>query len=140
MGRFVNAQKTAGYLSIGFFLVIILVLALLNNSTAYEVPYLLAVLNTIFLSLFPLVIAGIAARIFLRRGSTGLLLIGAGLLLFGTGSIAAGWLNPLPGGPNLTVTLHNSCACFGAVLIFAGCLEVRISRNRLLKSTGGSWS
>lgn len=62
--------------------------------------------------------------------------MGSGVLIFGLGSIVAGWVNPLAGGPNMTVTIHNTCACLGSLLILAGAVISRPS----MKSGRGNWS
>jgi PAS domain S-box-containing protein len=77
-------------------------------------------MNTLFLGIIPIVIAYVTFKVYTKSGSASVLLIGSGILIFGLGSIVAGWVNPLSGGPNMTVTLHNTCACIGSILIFAG--------------------
>jgi PAS domain S-box-containing protein len=69
-----------------------------------------------------LVIAYIAIRSFKQYGSPGILLIGAGMLAYGVGSIAAPIAAILPEGFNLNVTIHNSGALVGAILQISGAI------------------
>ena len=121
-GRFPPTPATirlAGLLAVPAFLVLIAVLAAVNNRTSYENPLLLAILNTVFLGLIPLFIAAIAFRGYQSGRSPGALLLGAGMLTFGLGGIAAGWLIGLPGGANLSVTIYNTLICMGSSLSLA---------------------
>jgi len=115
-----DTKKILGLLLIPLSLSIIAILAALNTATVYELPFLLPILNTFFLGIIPIVITYFAFRVFQRSGSVSVLLMGCGILIFGLGSISAGWLNVLPGGPNITVTIHNTCACIGSMFILAG--------------------
>ena len=102
------------------FLIAIRVLVALDLPHSYENSFLLGFLNTLFLGITPIIIAYVAMRVYTKSRSISFFLIGSGLLIFGLGSIAAGWVNPLPGGPNMTVTIHNTCACIGSIVILAG--------------------
>jgi PAS domain S-box-containing protein len=110
----------SGLVLIPVFLLATVVLVALNLPHSYEPPLLLGMLNTIFLGVIPLIIAYIAMRVFLKSGSASVFLLGSGVLIFGLGSIAAGWVNPLTGGPNMTVTIHNSCALISSIFLLAG--------------------
>ncbi len=116
----IGIRKKLSLLLIPGALVIIALLFSLNIPTAFEPPLVLPLMNTLFLGIIPIVIAYVTFKVYTKNGSASVLLIGSGILIFGLGSIAAGWLNPLPGGPNMTVTIHNTCACIGSILIFAG--------------------
>jgi PAS domain S-box-containing protein len=108
--------KTAGLLTIPVFIILITGLVLFRSTAVFEPPFLLAVLNTVFLGVIPFFIAYIAYKTYRINGSSGVLLLGAGMLVFGFGSIAAGWLNSIPGELNITLTVHNTSACIGAGL------------------------
>jgi len=86
----------------------------------YEAPMLLAFLNTIFLCAIPLGVAYMAAKSHQSTGLLSFLLIGCGLVFFGTSSLYAGWVMPLAGGPNPTVTLHNLGSLLAGLFQFAG--------------------
>lgn len=101
---------------------VIIIFAILDIPNSYEFPYALLFLNTLFLGIIPLIIALISFRVYVQNGSSIILLIGAGVLIFGLGSIAAGWVNPLPGGSNMTVTIHNTCACLSSFFILIGAI------------------
>ena len=102
------------------FLIAIRILVALDLPHSYENSLLLGFLNTLFLGIIPIIIAYVAMRVYTKSGSVSFFLIGSGILIFGLGSIAAGLVNSLPGGPNMTVTIHNTCACIGSVFILAG--------------------
>ena len=73
-----------------------------------ESPFLLALLNLLFLGLIPLVMTVLATKSYLVTGARTFLCMGCGLLSFGVSSIMAGCAMHLPiDHPNATVTLHN---------------------------------
>jgi PAS domain S-box-containing protein len=73
----------------------------------FEPPFLLQVLNTLFLGIVPVLASLVAMRAYLKLGFVGFLFMGTGLLVFGVTSTIAGWLISTPDGPNDTVTMHN---------------------------------
>ncbi|MEI6876761.1 MAG: hypothetical protein WCL50_16720, partial [Spirochaetota bacterium] len=99
-------------------------------SQSYEIPLLLAALNSLFLCLIPLGLAYLAAQSHKSTGALGFLLMGCGLVFFGVSGLYAGWVMPLAQGPNPTVTLHN----IGALL--AGICEVLAAQLFLKDVTG----
>ncbi len=115
-----DIRKVLLLLIVPVFFISIAILARLDVTASFEHPYILAGMNSLFLGIVPLVIAYITYRVVSRSGSVAVFLIGAGVLIFGLGSIAAGWVNPLPDGPNMTVTLHNTCALVGSIFVLAG--------------------
>ena len=102
------------------FILAMVILAELEISAIYEPPLLLAVLNTFFIGLFPIAVAVIAARASSKGGPAILLWMGSGMLVFGAGSIIAGWVVPID--PNFTVTIHNISALFGGLFHAVGAL------------------
>jgi PAS domain S-box-containing protein len=108
-------SKLISLLTIPFFLLITVILFFMNGKTIFEPLLVLPILNTVFLGIIPLFIAFIAYRTYRTRGSVSVLLLGSGMLVFGLGSIDAGWLNVLPGGANITPTIHNTSVCIGAI-------------------------
>ena len=122
--RIFDRFKTAGLLTIPLFLIIIAVLALLNSRAVFEPPLLLAVMNTIFLGIIPVLIAYLAYQSYRAGGRESVLLLGSAMLTVGMGSIAAGWLNSLPGAANITPTIHNTAFFIGAILSLAAVLLV----------------
>jgi PAS domain S-box-containing protein len=119
-----DRRKQAALLSIPLFLLISAALALLKSDTVFEPPLVLPFMNTIFLGLIPLSIAYIAFRTYRSRGAAGSLFLGSGMLVFGLGSIAAGWLNGLPAGSNITPTIHNTAVCIGSIFSLAAVLLI----------------
>lgn len=107
------------FLSLGLvllFIVTIAVLSTLDIRTYSEPPLVLPILNTLFACLIPVVVAYIAARSYIISGSTGIILMGCGLLTFGLGAASAGWLRGISGGANVNVTIYNTAAFLGAIL------------------------
>jgi len=114
--------KTACLLIIPLFLLIIAALYLLDIKTVFEPPLLLAVMNTLFLGIIPVYIAVVAYRMYRINGSFVVLFLGSGMLVFGLGAIAAGWLNGLPNGSNITTTIHNVSVFIGSAFSLASVL------------------
>jgi len=115
-------SKFLGLLTIPLFLLIIAILFILNRKTVFEPLLVLPILNTLFLGIIPIFIAIIAYRTYRTSGSASVLLLGSGMLVFGLGSIAAGWLNSFPGGSNITLTIHNTSVCIGSIFFLAAVL------------------
>jgi PAS domain S-box-containing protein len=92
----------------------------------FEPPLLLPVLNVAFLCLSFFFVAYVASRGYLTNGTVSLLLMGCGALAFGSASLLAGGLRGLPGGANLTVTLHNTGAALGGLLHFASAVPLSL--------------
>ncbi|MGA9349193.1 MAG: hypothetical protein WBW48_10370, partial [Anaerolineae bacterium] len=90
--------RRAGAIAVPAFIVIIATLAVLDIRVVFEPPLLLPILNTVFLSAIPLAVAYIAARTYLVNDSLGFLLLGCGMLVWGSGGLIAGWLITPPGG------------------------------------------
>jgi len=117
------------------FIVIIAVLAILDTTVVFEPPLLLFILNALFISVMSFVVASISASNYLKRGSLSFLLLGCGVLAFGSGNLVAGWLIGPPGGPNTAVTIHNIEALFGSVFhvvsaALAGVTSKKVSNHR----------
>ena len=117
-----DGRKLASLALIPFSLILIVLFTALDIRIATEPPFLLAFLNTIFIGIIPLVIAAIAFRSYRTGGSTGLFMMGSGMMIFGLGSIAAGWLIGFPGGANISVTIYNVCTLLSAVFFLTGAL------------------
>jgi PAS domain S-box-containing protein len=136
-----NAVKTTAPLHliaqgvIPAFIVIIAVLAISDIRVVFEPPLLLSILNTLFISVMSFVVASISASNYLKRGSFSFLLLGCGVLAFGSGNLVAGWLIGPPGGPNVAVTIHNIEALLGSVFhvvsaALAGATSEKVSNHR----------
>jgi PAS domain S-box-containing protein len=124
-------------------LVAIAVVAALDIDTVYEHPLLLAVLNTLFIGLFPIAVSVIAARSSIRGGPGVVLWMGCGMLVFGVGSIIAGWVVQID--PNFTVTVHNISVFFGALFHAIGALISinpggSAARRELLSRGRNNWA
>lgn len=112
--------KVAGAASVVAFFVIMIIITVLKPKGAFESPLLLAYLNTIFLGLIPLSIAFLATNSYKVTGVFAFLLSGCGLVFFGASSLFAGWVMPLAGNPNPTVTLHNLGCLFAGLFQLTG--------------------
>ena len=111
--------KVAGALPVAAFLILMIFLNAQGSFAVFEAPILLAFLNTIFLCVIPLVVAFAAAKSHRATGVFAFLMIGCGLVFFGVSSFYAGWVMPLAGGPNPTVTLHNLGSLFASIFQIA---------------------
>jgi hypothetical protein len=112
--------KIMGVLPVAAFLFLIGFLYTRQSSTAYESPNLLAILNTVFLCAISLDVAYLAARSYRATCVSAFLMIGCGLVFFGVSNFYAGWVMPLAGRPNPTVTLHNLGSLFAGVCQILG--------------------
>ena len=130
--------KIAGLLTIPVFLIIIAAFVLLNNKTVFEPPLVLPVMNTLFLGIIPVFIAFVAYRTYRINGSASVLLLGSGMLVFGLGAIAAGWLIGLPDGSNIAIAIHNTSSFIGSALSLAAVLLVLAGTGPSTRKTGSS--
>jgi PAS domain S-box-containing protein len=89
----------------------------LTSGLVFDPPLLLPVLNGLFLSIIPFVLAYVSARSYLLTGSRTLLYLGSGLVVLGSASPIAGSLIGLPGGPNLNVTVYNTGVLATSILL-----------------------
>jgi PAS domain S-box-containing protein len=115
-------RKLASLMLIPIFLVIIGIFAILDIKIVFEPPYLLLVLNSVFLGLIPFYIAYLSVRTYISQGQPGVLLIGAGMLALGLGAIISGAVIILPDGTNISVTIYNTFLLAGGVFAFAAAL------------------
>ena len=83
-------------------------------------PRLLAALNIAFLTIIPLYIAYTSLVSFRFGGAVSTLLLGAGMLFVGLGTLATAIAQLFPGTANLSVTIYNITACLGMALSLAG--------------------
>jgi len=117
-----DRRKLGSLALIPFSLSLIVILTVLNIRTATDPPFLLTILNTLFIGIIPLVIAIIAFRSYRSSGSASLFMMGSGMMIFGTGSIAAGWVIGLTDGTNISVAVYNVCIFISAVFYLTGAL------------------
>jgi PAS domain S-box-containing protein len=93
--------------------------------TAHELPFLLLALNFVFSLLASFLIAFLIARSFLVRRTPELLLVGCGVIAWGTAGLAGVTFGILgaAGAPldtNLFITTHNLCVWLSALCHLAG--------------------
>ncbi len=96
-----------------------------------EAPLVLLVLNTLFLSIIPFVVALIALRSYTEGGSADLLFLGCGMLSFSSACFVAGWLGA-QAQANFNITIHNTGVLLASVFnLLAGItLYLRKSARR----------
>ena len=109
--------KSLALVPLPLFIVLIIIFACIDTSTVIEPPYLLLSLNILFLTIIPFSIAYVAWRSYADSGQWRLFLIGCGMVAFGFGALVAGAIVNVPGGTNLTPSIHNTGALIGAILI-----------------------
>jgi PAS domain S-box-containing protein len=109
-GSCLSLRDLCAFMSIPLFLALFVLLATDGPRGAFESFFLLLALNTLFLSLIPLIVAYVSLRAYLASGHVSLIMLGNGTLTLGFGSLLAG-LSPFLGGlPNTIVTVHNMAA------------------------------
>lgn len=118
----------------------IAILASLDLPLVFEPRFLLPVLNTLFIGIVPIAVAYLAARVYIKTGASGFLLMGCGMLIFGLSAISAGWFVMMPGGPNITVTIHNSGAFLSGMFHAVGALWGLSGRISLSRRGKEKWS
>jgi two-component system, cell cycle sensor histidine kinase and response regulator CckA len=111
-------------------LVLVILAGLFMNSTAgpvFEPPWLLFLLNTVFLGLIPAVIVAVTIKAYLRSGSMGILGLSCGAFLMGLSAMVTGLLINDAEGPNRAVTFYNmgfflagAFHCAGAAVVLTG--------------------
>jgi PAS domain S-box-containing protein len=135
-----SIPKLLSLLLIPAYIVLIAVLEVLNIQTVFEPPLLLPLLNTVFLGIFPLCLAFIAGRVYLRSDSLSVLLMGCGMLTFGICSVAAGWVRGMADGANMTVVLHNIGVFVGGFLHLLGSILNFVGRSSPDQPTLRKWT
>lgn len=111
-----------GAIAVPIFVAIIVALAILDIKAVFEPPLLLPVLNTLFVSIVSFAVAYISAKCYLTTGLPNVLLLGCGVLTFGTANLIAGWLITFTGSPNINVTIHNTGALLGSLFHAVGAM------------------
>ncbi len=114
--------RGVGAIAVPIFVAIIVVLAILDIKAVFEPPLLLPVLNTLFVSVVSFAVAYISAKCYLTTGLPNVLLLGCGVLTFGTANLIAGWLITFTGSPNINVTIHNTGALLGSLFHAMGAM------------------
>jgi len=116
MWRSAHRLKNLAVIPIPLLIAIIIVLVLVSPTQVFEPPFLLPLLNTLFLSIIPFTVAYLAWRSYTVSGTISILFMGCGMLAFGFGALIAGFVIGLPGAANLNVTIFNTSSLFGAIL------------------------
>jgi PAS domain S-box-containing protein len=110
-----NTRMRLGRMTACLFTLGIFILILIDAAADYENETLLLVCNTLFTGIIPLIVAVIAGYAYAVGNVPNALFMSCGMLAFGLGSVLAGFLRFLPDSANISVTIYNTCALFGAV-------------------------
>ncbi|WP_051299895.1 hybrid sensor histidine kinase/response regulator [Methylobacter luteus] len=113
------------WLPIPVLLAAILILWAADSQISYELPYLQIGLSFCFSTLASLLIAYLIGRSFMVYGMPGLLLLGCGVLFWGSAGFLAGIATLIRDGyeridQNTLVTIHNICAWLSALCHLTG--------------------
>jgi len=122
--------KSLALLPLPLFIVLIIFLAYTNPNTVIEPPYLLTVLNILFLALIPFTIAYLAWRSYAVSGQMRFFFIGCGMVAFGLGASMAGIAINVIAGLNASVTIFNSGALLAAILFVTAAISSLINAPR----------
>jgi len=99
-------------------LLAMLVLRVANLQASYESQFLVVACNFVFSTLASVFIAYLAGQSFLVRGAPAVLLLGCGVVAWGSAGLVANFISR--GDANLDVTIHNCGVWISAVLHLAG--------------------
>ncbi|HMK34359.1 MAG TPA: hypothetical protein VK463_04775, partial [Desulfomonilaceae bacterium] len=124
--------------TIPLFLILFAVLSYHDVERVFESYLLLFVLNTLFLSIIPLVVSYFSLRAYLASGHVSLLMLGNGALSLGLGSVLASLTPYFGGGPNTIVTMHNTAALLSGLFHAVGAAQAldRSQKQTIPERTG----
>jgi len=114
-----NLARNLGLIPALVIIVLVITFGVHPSAKVIEPHLLFPLLNTIFISLVSLVVAYVAMMSYLASGSSTILLLGAGVFMFGTGSFASGWTISR-WGVNVSTTVHNAPLLLAAIFHIAG--------------------
>ncbi len=98
----------------------VIVLLFLELKVGYEPEPLLSILNALFTGVLPLCAVIMTYRIYLKINLPSTLLLNCGLLVFGMGTTAAGFMEHMANGLNLSTTIHNVSALIASIFLLTG--------------------
>ncbi|HWQ96148.1 MAG TPA: PAS domain-containing protein [Candidatus Methylomirabilis sp.] len=130
-----DLYKFLAAIPIPAFVVLLVILTPFDNRAVFNPPWLLPVLNTVFIFAIYLSVAYICAKSYLASGSPSIFLLGCGMLAFGSAALLGGWSIAAPGGINVNVTLVNIGALFSSIFHLAGAMLtlMRVNAEQNLK-------
>jgi PAS domain S-box-containing protein len=114
----------------------VLAVAVLSHGASewsHDAPFVLLILNTLFLVLSPALASYLAARSTMASGSSSTLLMGCGLLAIASSSLGAGWVRGGTGGADDATTVYNLGFMLASLFSFAAAW-IGISENSRLKA------
>jgi PAS domain S-box-containing protein len=106
----------------------------------FQIPWLLPVLNTLFVFLIAVLVMVLFLRQVKHIGSWQILLMVNSLFVYGLATLVAGWAQFF-GGQNITVTIHNLGCLMAAISLFIGTLVLLMNNSSSLRPQPGlrSW-
>ncbi len=124
-----DTRMRFGKIVVFFYVLCILALLLAENDLVYENDTLLLFCNIIFTGLIPIIIAIVAGYAYVQNSGVNALFMSCGMLVIGLGSAITGAFNLRPESANISVTMYNACAFFGAVFQFAASEKAYLLRS-----------
>jgi PAS domain S-box-containing protein len=108
----------------------------LAASLVFDPPVLMLVFNTVFLFGVSFAVCTVAMRAYLASGSSNILLLGCGVLALGSAALAGGWVRPLGGTANASVTIHNLGVLLASVLYAMSALLtlLKVEQEKILET------
>ena len=113
-------EKFLGVLFVGMFIVMVPVIYFKGSPAVSESTFLLAIFNTTFLGILPLAAAVLSTRHYAVTGDFALLASACSFIILGGFSLLSGWIMPLGGNQNNTVTLHITGFLFAGIFQVIG--------------------
>lgn len=114
---------------------LIIALSVLNIQGSFDPPYLLPILNTLFIGILLSIVAYFAAKVYLKIDKMNYLFMFCAMSIMGLGAILSGWSRYLPDGVNLSFAIYNSSFFIGAAFhLLAALWEGRIKKPSFIKS------
>jgi PAS domain S-box-containing protein len=133
----VQHPKLAPVLVVVFFAVLVTVFYAASLFTpVFRPPYLILVLNTLFLTVTSLIVSFVSAKSYLKGASLNVLVLGGAFFINGVAACLAGWVFFYD--QNLTVTIYNSCTLISVILQLLNATlvthaQVEVSKRVLLQ-------
>ncbi|MEI7849987.1 MAG: PAS domain-containing protein, partial [Chloroflexota bacterium] len=112
--------KYVGVLVVVLFLIQLPILNFWGSPTAFELPILLAILNTIFLGIIPLIAAFYVGKSYEGSGNLALLASGCGFVFYAISNLFGSWVMVLTGNVNYMVTITNVGSLLAGIFQFFG--------------------
>lgn len=124
-----TTPRRLALIAVPVFAVTVCVFVLLDLQVIFEPPWLLPILNTVFLSAALFAVAYLAGRGCRARCAAHVLIFGNAVLVYGAGSLIAGRAIGAHGSVKSAVSLHNAAAAIAGTLHLASGLLAKSERR-----------